>query len=56
LPWVNTFAEYCGSHPHARPDRWRELYRRHQDFLSKKAPQSPFISLGSHYQPNRNVR
>ena len=42
---ANTFAEYCGSHPHARPDRWRELYRRHQDFLSKKAPQSPFISF-----------
>ncbi len=42
---ANTFAEYCGSHPHARPDRWRDLYRRHQDFLSKKAQESPFITF-----------
>lgn len=40
---ANTFAGYCGGHPRARPDRWRELYRLHQLFLSKRESQSPFI-------------
>lgn len=39
---ANTFEEYFGPHPKARPDRWRELYRQHQ---KAKKGESPFIGF-----------
>lgn len=45
---ANTFAEYCGAHPQARPERWRELYRRQQLFLARRESEPSFISFAAY--------
>lgn len=44
----NTFDEYCGSNPQTRPDKWREMYRRHQLFKQGKAIHSPFMTFDTY--------
>jgi hypothetical protein len=51
---ANTFAEYCGSHPQARPDGWRKLYRQHEQFLSGRRHDSPFISFDDYEEKLKN--
>jgi hypothetical protein len=46
---ANTFAEYCGSHPQARPDKWRELYRQHEQFLRGGQSPSPFMAFDEYH-------
>lgn len=40
----NNFAEFCGRHPTARPDRCRRLYEQHERLMpERRAAESPFI-------------
>lgn len=46
----NTFEEYCGSSAKDRPERWRRLYERHQQFRKGKRDTSPYMSLDQYRQ------
>ena len=47
---MNTFDEWVGSDANSRPDRWRELYRQHLQFVKGKRQESPFIGFDEYVE------
>jgi hypothetical protein len=47
---ANSFAGYCGAHPQARPERWRELWRQHEQCQKGRCDFSPFTPFSTYQE------
>jgi Mu transposase, C-terminal/Mu DNA binding, I gamma subdomain len=44
----NSFKEYCGRNAAERPEAWRKLYARHQQFVKGQLSASPFMTIDAY--------